>query len=87
MPNKNNKTVPMPLFNEVENETLRTWNRCITFANLKSNFGDDKATEYASKFPSDVTKQMLIMFTYVADKGYDEVRPEINRIAVVGDAQ
>jgi len=84
MPNKNNKTIPMPLFDDVGDVKLRTWNRCTTFFNIKTNFGEEKAREYADKFTKEVKKQMLGMFSYIANKGYGEVRREINREVVAG---
>lgn len=84
MPNKNNKSVPMPTFNEVGDARLRTWNRCSTFFNIKSNFGEEKAREYAELFSDAIKAQMLAMFTYVTAKGYEEVKREINREATLG---
>jgi hypothetical protein len=84
MPNKNNKTIPMPTFNDVLDVKLRTWNRCTTLFNIKGNFGEDKAKEYSNKFNDVVKKQMLAMYTYITARGYDEVKREVNRTVTLG---
>ena len=64
-------------FDEIENVTLRTWNRCATAFNLQEDKGDDAMQRYLEKFDQRARRQMLIMFEYIARKDYETVKKEV----------
>ncbi len=66
-------------FDEVENTTLRVWNRCATAFNLAEDKGDDAVAKYMEKFDQKGKRQMLIMFNYIKLKGYETVKKEVMR--------
>lgn len=68
-----------PLFNDVQDTTLRTWNRCSVAFNLASDKGPEASQRYMEKFPENAQKQMLVMFKYIEAKGYENVKREVNR--------
>ncbi len=66
-------------FDEIENATLRTCNRCATAFNLKEDKGEEAVVRYMAKFNKRSKKQMLIMFEYIKLKGYENVKKEVMR--------
>lgn len=75
----NNTYKNFPLFNDVENSALRTWNRCATFFNLMSRHGKEIANGYAEQFDQQSRIQMRTMYSYIRAKGYENVKREVNR--------
>lgn len=67
------------LFNDVQDSTLRTWNRCATMFNINSDHGQELAAEYASQLDEVSMAQMQMMYKYIQVKGYENVRAEINQ--------
>lgn len=74
-----NKYKGFSLFNEVENQTLRTWNRCATVFNINKVHGEAMAKEYLGKIEQPGRSQMMVMFNYINRKGYDVVKREVNK--------
>lgn len=66
-------------FDEVENTTLRTWNRCAMAYNIKKDRGEEACSNYLSQFNDRSKRQMAIMFEYINLKGYEEVKREVFR--------
>lgn len=66
-------------FDDIENATLRTWNRCATASNLLEDKGQDAVEKYMNKFDQRSKRQMLILFEYIKLKGYETVRKEVMR--------
>lgn len=66
-------------FHEIEDVTLRTWNRCALAFNLKEDKGGDAAQKYFEKFTEREQKQMYIMFTYIDRVGYEKTKREVMR--------
>lgn len=66
-------------FNEVENATLRTWNRCSLAFNLAEDYGQGASERYMEQFSKKDRRQMLIMFNYIETKGYEAVKREVFR--------
>ena len=66
-------------FEEIENVTLRTWNRCATAFNLQDDKGEEAVQRYLDKFDQRSRRQMMIMFEYIQRKGYENVKREVMR--------
>lgn len=66
-------------FDEIENATLRTWNRCAQAYNLLEDKGEDAVERYMNKFDQRSKKQMLILFEYIKAKGYEATKREVMR--------
>lgn len=84
MPNNDAKTKKRAVmtnrtFDEIENVTLRTWNRCALAFNLAEDKGKDASEMYMSQFDQKSKRQMLIMFNYIEAKGYENVKREVFR--------
>lgn len=71
-----------PKFDEVQNVSLRTWNRCAVVFNLRSDVGDAEARNYVAQFDDISKRQMKAMFDYISLKGYNNVRCEITNGAM-----
>ena len=66
------------LFNDVEDIALRTWNRGTVLFNMNKDHGSNFVEGYASQLGQVEKAQMIAMYQYIAIKGADEVRKEIN---------
>jgi hypothetical protein len=73
----------MNLFNDVENDDLRTWNRCaVAFNILKDKgmtIGQEQVKKYSSNFSLEDRQLMSSMFARIKRDGYEQVRSSINR--------
>lgn len=67
------------LFNDVEEPALRTWNRCVVMLNINKDHGEDFVKGYAGCMGDVERIQMMTMYQYIAVKGTDAVRLEINQ--------
>lgn len=67
------------LFNDVEDSALRTWNRCAVMFNINADQGEDIVSGYMSCLNDIERMQALTMYQYIAVKGMDAVRLEINQ--------
>ena len=79
MSNNTNEYRGYSLFNEVEDAALRTWNRCTVLFNLNIDQGEGFVQGYSDSLNNVERMQMLAMYQYIAIKGVDAVRLEINR--------
>lgn len=66
-----------PLFSDIEDVKLRTWNRCAIIFNLMADRGVDAAQNYAKQLDEDSRKQVYGMFDCIKKFGYDAVRKQI----------
>lgn len=66
-------------FKEIENTSLRVWNRCALAFNLRDDKGPDAVDKYLAKFNEREKRQMMIMFEYIRAKGYEAVKREVMR--------
>lgn len=79
MANKNNYK-GYSLFNDVEDVTLRTWNRCVVLFNINSQHKETNfAREYAECLGEIERMQMYAMYQYIAARGAEVVRKEIEQ--------
>lgn len=76
---KKRKVMTNRNFDEIENATLRTWNRCALAFNLAEDKGNEASRKYMSQFDKKAKRQMLIMFNYIEAKGYESVKREVFR--------
>ena len=67
------------LFNEVEDAALRTWNRCVVMLNINKDQGSDFVKGYAESMGDVERMQMMAMYQYIAIKGTEALRLEINQ--------
>lgn len=75
-----NKTYKsFPNFNDVQEPALQAWNRCAIMFNIMNDHGKELAAEYAEQFNNYDRTRVLMMSNYIAAKGYEAVRAEINR--------
>ena len=56
-------------FNEVENVTLRVYNRVVTMNNIAEDFGHEKLAEYIEQFNQGERKQMFVMQSFIKKVG------------------
>lgn len=68
-----------PTFNDIDNVSLRTWNRCAMASNLLDDKGEAESHMYMEQFDGKAKKQMLVMFMYIKQKGYDYTKAEVMR--------
>lgn len=67
-------------FSDVENTTLRTFNRVMFMENIKEDFGTDKVREYIELFNEPERKQMYIMVTFIKKNGVEAAQSIVRRI-------
>lgn len=66
-------------FNDIESPALRTWNRCAMLFNLNKTNGEEIAKKYAGLIDKKGKAMMFTMMHQIAEKGYENVKREINR--------
>lgn len=66
-------------FNDVENRTLRAWNRFSVFFNALGNVGVPQALDYMRQFPPADKADLLKMLKDIKSMGYDTLKAAINR--------
>lgn len=66
-----------PLFNDITDVRLRTWNRCAIIFNLLADRGEDAAKAYASQLGDEGKKQVYGMFDCIKKYGYEAVRKQV----------
>jgi hypothetical protein len=76
---KQNSYKGYSLFNNVEDPALRTWNRCTVMLNINKDHGSGFVEGYAQCMGKVERMQMMAMYQYIAVKGAEAVRLEINQ--------
>ena len=66
-------------FQDIENDTLRTWNQCAVFFNTMSTGGKEAAQKYVDQLDRVSKKRMYAMFQYINVKGYEETKKQVNK--------
>ena len=66
-----------PLFNDIADVKLRTWNRCAIIFNLAADRGVPAMKAYAQALDDDGRKQVYGMFDCIKKFGYDAVRKQV----------
>lgn len=66
-----------PMFNDINDVKLRTWNRCAIMFNLMADRGQEAAAGYAKALGEEGQKQVLGMFDCIRKFGYEAVRKQI----------
>lgn len=67
------------LFNDVEDAALRTWNRCTVMLNMNVDHDSEFVKGYAGCLGDVERMQMMAMYQYIAVRGAEAVRLEINQ--------
>lgn len=65
-----------PLFNDVKDVRLQTWNRCAIVFNLMADRGRDAAKAYMSKFNDEDKVRVNNMFELIRKYGYETIRKQ-----------
>lgn len=68
-----------PTFDDIDNVSLRTWNRCSMASNLLDDKGEVESHMYMEQFDNKTKKQMLVLFMYIKQKGYETTKAEVMR--------
>ncbi len=68
------------LFDDIENATIRTWNRCQTYINIKEAHGPELAEDYLKQFNKAGQSHLYVMFKAITVKGYDKVRHDVQKV-------
>lgn len=66
-------------FDEVEDVTLKAFNRCAMMFNILEVHGFELAERYAEAIEEEGRFHMFIMYSYVKECGLDTVKREISR--------
>lgn len=66
-------------FDDIENVTLRTWNRCAMSYNILEDKGEAASQQYLEQFDNKAKKQMMVMFHYIGVVGYNNTKAEVMR--------
>lgn len=72
-------TINYPTFNDVEDPTLRAWNRLNIIFNIKEHLGNVVATRYTKQFNNKEKAGILALAAGVSARGYENIRREIIR--------
>lgn len=67
------------LFNDVDDVALRTWNRCTVMFNINIDQGEEFVSGYIGSLSNVERMQVMAMYQYIAVKGTEAVRLEINQ--------
>lgn len=65
-----------PLFNDVKDVRLQTWNRCAIVFNLTADRGVEAARAYAKQFSLDDRTRMNNVFKLIEKYGYETIRKQ-----------
>ena len=65
------------LFNDVEDEQMRAFNRCVTMVNLKEEGSEALSKEYFTLITPADHVSMVLMAGYIKAKGFEETLKEI----------
>ena len=65
-----------PLFNDIKDVKLQTWNRCAIAFNLAADEGPAASRNYLNQFSEVDKKKILGMFDTIGKFGYEAVRKQ-----------
>lgn len=63
-----------PLFNDVKDVRLQTWNRCAIVFNLTADRGPSAAKAYVGRFGDEDRVRISNMFKLIEKYGYETIR-------------
>lgn len=66
-----------PLFNDIADVKLQTWNRCAIVFNLMADRGQEAVTQYVNQLAEDDKKRVKNMFKLIEQYGYETIRKNI----------
>lgn len=65
-----------PLFNDIKDVRLQTWNRCAITFNLMADRGRDAAKAYVAQFNDEDKLRVNNMFELIKQYGYENIRKQ-----------
>jgi len=65
-----------PLFTDIKDVRLQTWNRCAIVFNLMADRGQEAVTQYVNQFGPDDKQRIKNMFSLIEKYGYDTIRKQ-----------
>lgn len=66
-------------FDNVQNDTLRAWNRFAVYFNAVLSVGPAKANEYMSNFSNEDKRHLQKMLADMKVMGYEQMKAAIHR--------
>ena len=66
-------------FDEVEDRTLKAYNRCVMLFNIRETHSEELAERYAEQISEEERFHMFLMFNYVQERGLEVVKRELSR--------
>jgi len=73
----NKKLANLPRFNDVENNSLQAWNRCVITFNICKDLGQEYGKKYVEEFNAKEKLNMMAMFSSVKTEGYEATRAQV----------
>lgn len=65
-----------PMFNDIKDVRLQTWNRCAIVFNLTADRGPSAAKEYMGQFQDEDKQRINNMFKLIEKFGYEAIRKQ-----------
>lgn len=65
------------LFRDVDNPTLRAWNRCAVLFNIEEDLGEGSSAGYAATLTDAERMAVITMFVHIKEVGYENAKREV----------
>lgn len=75
----NNEYRGYSLFRDIENPSLRAWNRCAVLFNIEEDLGEGASAGYASTLTDAERMAVIATFVRIKEIGYEATKREIFR--------
>jgi len=75
----NNNYKGYSLFNDIEDNTLKAYNRAVTMFNINNKFNENMVRGYAEQLSDSDRNKVYAMLQYIKVKGAEVVKRELNR--------
>lgn len=80
-------TMTFNKFDDIENLSLRVFNRVIYLTSLGEDGGEVAQSKYLGLFSEGEKRQIAIMALWISNKGAEAVRKEVQKNLVIVEAQ
>lgn len=80
-----NQTNGSPSFDEVQEPTVRAWNRLSTFFNVTGDFSLERGLAYLSRFSFEDRQQIQSIFDSIKSEGYEATKRRVMRDFQLGE--
>jgi len=71
------------LFDDVKQDTLKVFNRCVTLGNINDDLGKAHVSRYLNLLTDKDKLKISVMLQYIKAKGIESVKREVSREAYV----